>query len=173
MPALKPWSPAKVEAFEGLRRLVDERAALERDRVQAAGGLQWKPVKGREYLVHWFTDPETGRRLFKSKGPRSSETEAFFTEFMDRRAEIAKAEAALDERATVQRAVAKSLKVGRMPAASGDVLRAIAGSTLADRVVLAGSTAMHAYEAQARAVAWEPARSFDVSVDLDSSSRTT
>ena len=146
-----PWSAGKAETFEKLLSLWTERRAADAERAAVAGGLQWKFVGGREYLIHHHYDETTGQRRFNSKGRRSPETEAWIEEFHDRRERCRAAVEHLDEQQLIQAAVAKTIKLGRAPAVVGGILRALADSAIASRVTLAGSFAILAHETQAHA----------------------
>src|SRR5258708_2560351 len=123
MSPLKPWSPDKVEIFEKLQSLWEEQRDFERDRLAFAGGLQWKTVKGKDYLIHHFNDPAGEERRFDSKGPRSPKTEAFFKEFMAGRAAAEKTAERLDDQFLKQSALAKAMKIGRAPLVVGEIFR--------------------------------------------------
>ncbi len=148
---LTPWSAAKVEAFDHLQALWRLDRALDAERLATSGGLQWKQVQGREYLIHHYIDPTAGKRRFDSKGVRSPETEAWASAFKTRREGCGAEGGRIAEQTRVQSAIAKAVRLGRAPAIVGETLRAVALSPLAGSVTLSGSLAMLAYEAQARA----------------------
>lgn len=149
MVTAKPWSPTQFDSFDRLRRLWDERRAVATDAASFAGGVQWKVVSGREYLIHWHYDAE-GARRFESKGPRSPETEAWAARFLEGRQACRSRLAALDESLRMAAALGKVAKLGRAPVVVGDVLRALSRSDAANRVSLIGSYSLLAYETAAR-----------------------
>lgn len=151
MTDLTPYTPEKTECFERLQSLWSDRCALEREAEDCAGGVQWKTVKDREYLIHNYLDPVTGKRRFDSKGVRSPKTEAWRDEFLQRRAAHDAASARLDERLRAATGAAKAIKLGRVPVAVGEMFRTVALSSLSDRLVLSGSIALAAYETLAHA----------------------
>jgi hypothetical protein len=150
MSPLKPWSPDKTEIFETLQSLWAEHRVLEDDRAEFVGGLQWKNVNGKDYLVHYFNDLATEKRRFESKGPRSPETEAWAKRFTAHRSLHQRESQRLDDQFLRNSAVAKAMKIGRAPVVIGEIFRALSESRIEDQVALSGSYAMLAYEAQAR-----------------------
>jgi hypothetical protein len=149
MSALRPWSDSQVAAFEALKAASDKRAEAAADRADFTGGVQWKTVKGREYLIHWHFDPVTGARRFDSLGPRSPKTEAWHRRFLEGRDGARRRLDRLDEELRARSADAKAKKIGHAPVAVGDVLRAVAAAPdLRDHAVLVGSYALLAYEAR-------------------------
>ncbi len=151
MPTLRPWSESQIVAFETLKAASDKRAAAAADRTGFIGGVQWKTVKGREYLIHWHFDPVTGVRRFDSLGPRSPKTEAWHRRFLEGRDGARRRLDRLVDELRARSADAKAKKIGHAPVAVGDVLRAVAAAPeLRDHVVLAGSYALLAYETEAR-----------------------
>jgi hypothetical protein len=151
MSEIRLWSATQNEAFDGLKTLWDQRRALDADAAAYAGGMQWKVVKDRTYLVRHQIDPATGQRRFESLGVRSPKTEAIADRFVRGREALQKKGAQIDERLRVQGAVAKAAKVGHTPLIVGDVFRALSVSPACDHVALSGSLALLAYETQARA----------------------
>jgi hypothetical protein len=151
MPAIRPWTESQIAAFETLKAASDKRAEAAADRAGFTGGVQWKTVKGRDYLIHWQFDPVTGARRFDSLGPRSPKTEAWHRRFLDERDGARRRLDRLDDELRKRSADAKAKKIGHAPVAVGDVLRAVAAAPdLRDHAVLAGSYALLAYETEAR-----------------------
>ena len=151
MSEIRLWSETQGEAFDGLKSLWDQRRALNADAAAYAGGLQWKVVKDRVYLVRNRIDPASGVRRFESLGVKSPETERRHEAFVRGRDACQKRAVALDGRLRIQAAVAKASKIGRAPVAVGDFFRALSASPSYDRVVLTGSMSFFAYETLARA----------------------
>ncbi len=130
--------------------------------------MQWKSVKGRDYLIHYFTNSATGKRRFDSHGPRSPKTEAWRENFLRRRAELDRAAERLQMQQLTASAIAKGLKIGRMPVAAGNIFRALWRSELRNDAVLTGSFSLLAYETQARAsIPTELLSMPDQRIDLD------
>lgn len=149
MVTAKPWSQVQGDAFDRLRRLWSERRAVDAAAADFAGGVQWKTVSGRDYLIHWHYDADR-RRHFDSKGPRSHETEAWAARFLEGRDSVRARHAALDEEFRMAAALGKAARIGRAPVAVADLLRALSRSEAADRVTLFGSYSLLAYETAAR-----------------------
>lgn len=148
---LTPYSHEKAQCLERLRSLHAEAKALERAELECAGGVRWKIVQDKEYLVRNFVDPKTGKRRFVSLGARSPRTEAMLRDFERLKVETEARRASLGERLRTANASAKAIRLGRLPAHVGDVVRALYASELSERLVLSGSLALLAYETQARA----------------------
>ena len=148
---LVPYTREKAECLERLRSLHAEAMALERAEAECAGGVRWKVVQDKEYLVRNFVDPETGKRRFVSLGARSPRTEAMLRDFERRKGDTEARRERLDERLRAANASAKAIRLGRLPAHVGDVVRAVYASELSRRLVLSGSLALLAYETQVRA----------------------
>ena len=152
MQPLQPWSERQSDAFERLKAAWDKRVTAAADRAGFSGGVQWKLVKGREYLIHWHVDAASGVRRFDSMGPRSPTTEAWHRRFLEGRDGARRRLDQLDEELHARSADAKAKKIGHAPVAVGDVLRALASAApeFRDHVVLTGSYALLAFETQAR-----------------------
>jgi hypothetical protein len=150
---LAPYTHEKAQCLERLQSLHAEAKALERAESECAGGVRWKTVQDKEYLVRNFVDPETAKRRFVSLGARSPRTEALLRDFERRKGETEAQRERLDERLRVANATAKAIRLGRLPAHVGDVVRALYASELSERLVLSGSLALLAYETQVRAAA--------------------
>jgi len=137
--------PLDDDALRQLRDAQRHFADAEAARAAAAalsGGMVWKRVKGRDYLVR---TSRTGAQT--SLGPRSETTErqhaAFFPARDAARARLAEARAQLER----DRRVNRALRVGRAPAGLMDLLSALAEAGLGGSVAALGSEALYAYEA--------------------------
>jgi hypothetical protein len=122
-------------------------AASEDAAIEAAkysGGMVWKRVKGREYLVR---TSRTGKQT--SLGPRSDVTERLFESFFPAK------ETSLSRLASLKVTLARhvrmnrALRVGRVPNALVAVLAAVGRCGLSSKVAVIGSAALHAYETAA------------------------
>jgi hypothetical protein len=117
---------------------------------QFRGAMGWKNVKGAEYLTAYFQDPSTGKKVMKSLGRRSPETEAKKDSFDRSRAEVDKALDELKRDLEPLIRVGKALKIGRMEPAAGDVLRELSRmELLGPDLFIIGSTCLYLYEASA------------------------
>ena len=106
-----------------------------------AGSMTWKTVGSRTYLYR------KRQGVWKSLGPRSSETDEIHRGFQGGRERlqetIANLAARLDEMAPVNRA----LRLGRMPVIAARVLRRLSEARLYGPVVgVVGTNALYAYE---------------------------
>ena len=135
---------------DAARQYIDARAAfveLERTKksaLQVRGGMVWKTVEDKEYLIRTST---TGGQ--KSLGRRSAETEAMYGSF------IAKKQAVEERQSGLKAAVAKherlnrALRVGRMPNITVAILGRLANAGLDAYFRVVGTHALYAYEAAA------------------------
>jgi hypothetical protein len=115
------------------------------------GGMQWKPATGAEYLTRYWPDPLTGKRIVKSLGRRSPETEAQYREFFDRRRGAQAEEADLEPKAEMAGSFARALRLTRLPAKHAECLRNLHESGKVDEggVLVSGVAAILLYEAKA------------------------
>jgi hypothetical protein len=145
-----PMDRSQVRHLQDVRELwtrYDQIAALQE---QFRGAMGWKSVKGTEYLTAYFQDPSTGKKVMKSLGRRSPETEAKKDSFDRSRAEVDKAMDELKRDLEPLIRVGKALKIGRMEPAAGDVLRELSLlELLGPDLYVIGSTCLYLYEASA------------------------
>ena len=146
-------SPDQRRCLDEAERVWPRYAALLRAQDDFVGGMQWKPVAGAEYLSRYRPDPTTGRKVAKSLGRRSPETEAAYADFLHRRdasrAELGDLEARLE---TTGR-FARALGLNRMPAKQAEALRNLWRSGHLDEdngVLVSGAAAVLLYESKAR-----------------------
>ncbi|MEM7679020.1 MAG: GSU2403 family nucleotidyltransferase fold protein [Myxococcota bacterium] len=111
-----------------------------------AGGMSWKTVNGRDYLIRTHNRSS----IQKSLGPRSEKTEAKFAEFHRGKED---AEQRFSEMVgTIDRyaAIAKALSVGSIPIEAANILRALdRRGLLGGNLAVAGTHSLYAYEALA------------------------
>lgn len=109
------------------------------------GWMYFKKVGAREYLFHALDRRNNG----KSMGARSAETEAKLAEWLAAKAgaeaAFTRAAAALEE----QRRFCKAARLGRLDKTAAKLLRQIEQAGMAERFVVVGTHALHAYEAMA------------------------
>lgn len=150
MADLRPWSALQADAFDALKQVWDERRLLDAAIAAYAGGVQWKTVKGRIYLVRNYVDAANGVRRFESLGVKSRDTERRYDAFVSGRDATQKQVALLEGQLRIQAAVSKASKIGHAPAVVGEFFRALSISPSHNRVVLTGSSAFFAYETMVR-----------------------
>ena len=109
-------------------------------RAHYAGGMHWKTVKGRQYLVRTLD----GRGRQKSLGPRSPETEAQHKTFHEGKAAARERLRSLEQALQYRTRVARAHGLGRLPRPLADTIRSSEG-----RNCLIGPEALYAYEAMA------------------------
>jgi hypothetical protein len=141
-------SPEQRRLLEEMREAAAEFWPLERSRDDFVGGLQWKSVKGHDYLTRYRRDAVTGEQRSTSLGRRSAVTEAMHQRFFEGRASLEEQLAVLNPRLATQARMAKALRLTRTPTAVADVLRAIAITDLVEHITLVGDAALFAYECE-------------------------
>ncbi len=136
---------------EQRRQFVDALQVFEAHRVASAkwqhsykGSMRWVSRKGHDYLHRKLSKRE------RSLGRRSADTETQFNAFHSGRdklrAELKQLVARLDEMAPVNRA----LQLGRIPTIAARIMRSLeANQVLSTHLVMVGTNALFAYEAQA------------------------
>ncbi|MBV8621071.1 MAG: hypothetical protein JOY84_19565 [Curvibacter sp.] len=135
---------------EAARQYIDARAAyteLERTRrnaLQVRGGMVWKTVKGKDYLIR--TTPEGGQ---SSLGAKSEQTLAVFEKFTERKSTLTARLARLKESMAMHERLNRALRVGRMPNIAVAILNRISSAGLDEHFRIVGTHALYAYEAAA------------------------
>lgn len=110
------------------------------------GGMIWKTVKGKDYLVRTTTKAaQTGL------GPRTEQTEAIYQKFtlgkLQSDENIRAMKASIERHQRLNRA----LRVGRTPNIIIDILAALETAGMADHFTVVGTNALYAYETAASA----------------------
>jgi hypothetical protein len=108
-----------------------------------SGGMVWKRVKGKDYLVR---TSRKGKQT--SLGPRSAKTEALFAAFFPAKAAASARLAALRQTMRRHRRMNRALRVGRVPNALIELLHT-ADVVAANEAFVIGEAALYAYEAAA------------------------
>lgn len=129
-----------------LRQTYEALRGAQHSAVRYAGGLSWKTVKGRDYLVK-VIDRRGGT---KSLGPRSSTTEAIQADFVAGKARIKDRVAALDQTVQQFAGMAKAVFLNRVPSVVTAVLRKLDEFGLLGRnLMVIGTNALYGYESVA------------------------
>lgn len=111
-----------------------------------AGGMAWKAVGGRDYLVKVINR----RGGTKSLGPRSPETESLYAEFVAGKARAKEREAALVRSVKEFGGMAKGVGLNRVPAIVTATLRKLDEfQLLGKNLMVIGTHAMYGYESVA------------------------
>jgi hypothetical protein len=111
-----------------------------------AGGMGWKVVGGRDYLIKVVNR----RGGTKSLGPRSSETEALYADFVAGKARAKEREAALAQSVKEFAGMAKGVFLNRVPSIVTATLRKLDKyGLLGKNLVVIGTNAMYGYESLA------------------------
>ena len=135
---------------DSIRQYIDAKSAftaLEQAKLRAAefrGGMVWKTVKGKEYLVRTTTrGGQTGL------GAKSTETEAIYDKFTAGKARSAELSSGLKQAAVKHQRLNRALRVGRTPNIIIDILLGLSEAGLSDRFTIIGTNALYAYETAA------------------------
>jgi len=128
-----------VQAFQAFRDADEKRRSY-------AGGMHWKTVANREYLIR--TRGGHGRQ--QSLGPRSPETEKEYQAFQQHKEEAGQRYEETKGALQYQSRLARAAYLGRVPSTVADIARFIMGSTRRQRhIQIIGTNALYAYEAAA------------------------
>lgn len=119
----------------------DELRRVRKEATQHRGGMIWREIKGRKYLVR--TSP---KGTHKSLGPESAETRQIFERFTARKAEVSLRLTAIEHTADEQRRLNRALRVGRVPAIVIGVLNALEAAGLSAHFMVVGTHSLYAYE---------------------------
>lgn len=116
---------------------------------QYAGGMSWKTVHGREYLIKVINR----RGGTKSLGPRTPETEAIRAEFVAGKARAKDRIATLEESLRQFSGMARAVHLNRVPSVVTAALRKLDEFGLLGRnLMVIGTNAMYGYESVAGAM---------------------
>lgn len=135
---------------DAARQYIDARSAfveLERTRknaLQLRGGMVWKTVDGKEYLVRTST---TGGQ--KGLGRRTQQTEVIYQSFMDKKEAVQERVSSLKASVAKHERMNRALRVGRMPGIAVAILSRLANAGLDEYFRVVGTHALYAYEAAA------------------------
>lgn len=115
-----------------------------RSAAEVRGGMYWKRQGKAEYLIR--TSPSNAQ---KSLGPRSEETEAIYTNFVERKVKAEARVGLLAAELSRHQRMNRALFVGRAPQMLVDILNVLARAGLAEHFSVVGTHALYAYEAAA------------------------
>lgn len=152
LPTYVPLGPALAGAMAETERLHAALVEATRRARALSGSLSWRVVRGTPHLVHEGpAGPGDRRTVVRVVGARSPATEAgkarFEAEGPAAAAAVREAIETLDMRAAAN----ASARLGTVPAAAGEALRAVHASAAGGRVRAAGAAALYGYAALARA----------------------
>ena len=129
-----------------LRQTYEAYRECRRNVLRYAGGLGWKTVSGREYLIK-VIDRRGGTR---SLGPRSPGTEAIYAEFVGGKARAKEREAALAKSVQELAGMARGVSINRVPNIVTAALRKLDDyGLLGKNLIVIGTNAMYGYESVA------------------------
>lgn len=144
---MEPWIEITEDA---LRQYIDARSVFEAweaarsKALEVRGGMVWKTVKGKEYLVRTGANASQ-----KSLGARSAETEEIFRKFVQRKESATSRLKSLDEELDKQERLNRAVRVGRAPDILVAILNMLDRLAIAEHFIVIGTHALYAYEAAA------------------------
>ncbi|MBK7052504.1 MAG: hypothetical protein KBF98_02055 [Rhodoferax sp.] len=133
---------------DAARQYIDARSAFtelertQKNALQVRGGMVWKTVDDKEYLIR--TSP-TGAQ--KGLGRRSAETEAIYQSFKEKKQAMDERVSSLKTRVAKHKRMNRALRVGRMPNIALAILNRLANAGLDTYFRVVGTHALYAYEA--------------------------
>lgn len=116
--------------------------ASERQLTNLKGSMNWKTVKGKDYLYRRFND-----RKDAFIGPRNSETEAIKSKFIDDVSAAKERKARALENVQMNANFIRGAKLNRFPLAAAKIIRALNKRGIAHKII--GTNALFAYETTA------------------------
>jgi hypothetical protein len=125
-----------VQLYEHVRDIEDEYRRFR-------GGLRWKSIGDRQYLVRIIDR----RGHERSLGPRSAATEEIYREFTAKKGDLAERRHALSLELRRQAKFCIAAGINRVPRIAADIVRSLdLSGLLGDHLIILGSHALYAYE---------------------------
>ena len=116
---------------------------LQQEYAEFRGGLHWKRVGSKDYLVKTL-DREGHQQSF---GPRSEETEEVIRRFTERKKELREQIKALEDEIATRAKFCVAAGVNRVPRIAADIVRLLdSKGVLGAHLIILGSHAIYAYE---------------------------
>ncbi|MGN8079324.1 GSU2403 family nucleotidyltransferase fold protein [Variovorax sp. 22077] len=141
MPGFIENNDSQKRQYIDAESVFDELRRVRKEAAQTRGGMIWREIKGRTYLIR--TSP---KGTHKSLGPKSDETQRIYASFTERKTQIAQRLAAIEATFDEQRRLNRALRVGREPTIVIDVLNALDAAGLAEHFMVVGTHSLYAYE---------------------------
>lgn len=113
----------------------------EKAAAEVRGGMLWRSVKGKAYLIR--TNADNSQR---SLGPRSAETEAIHDKFVARKARSAERVKGLRASLQLHQKLNRAHRVGRTPEIVVRILNQLHKTGIAEHFLTVGTHALFAYE---------------------------
>ena len=135
---------------DAARQYIDARSAFlefersKKNALQVRGGMVWKTVDGKAYLIR--TSPSGGQR---SLGRRSADTEVVYQNFIEKKQSLQDRLSSLKAVMIKHERMNRALRVGSMPNIAVAILGRLADAGLSDYFRVVGTHALYAYEAAA------------------------
>jgi len=141
MPGFIENGDSRKRQYIDAESVFDELRRVRKEATHTRGGMIWREIKGRTYLIR--TSP---RGTHKSLGPKSDETQRIYASFTEHKAQIAQRLAAIEATFDEQRRLNRALRVGRVPTVVIDVLNALDAAGLAEHFMVVSTHSLYAYE---------------------------
>lgn len=146
-----PLNPLQSREYANTVQLHESMLGLLHEQRSNRGSMVWMRQRGRDYLMR-SSYGANGKRIQRSLGPRSPETEAILQRFEGERLRISQKAAALTLRESQQAALNRAVGLSRIPEISGKIVRALVKSGFdAKRFRIVGTHALYVYEMLAAA----------------------
>ncbi|MDV3251131.1 hypothetical protein DevBK_07310 [Devosia sp. BK] len=144
--AAQPFSREQKRHVQEVLDLWQRYAPMVSHKRELTGGMQWKTLRGHEYLYRYWPDPVTRKKRSTSVGRRSPETESLYRDFYSQRDAVTASLTASRPDFDLQARVSKAMRLNRMPNDAGDVLEVLWLNKLLDQLALVSAQAVAAYE---------------------------
>lgn len=145
----EPFDMTQTREFIDSSQLFESMMELEDRKRSVRGSMVWMKSRGKEYLQK-SSYTETGERKQTTLGPRSPETEAIRTAFLERRKDVADRFKILQRKMDQQARINVARGLARLPHLQARILRAFAKAGIgSERIKVVGTHALFAYEAMA------------------------
>ncbi len=143
MSKLKELTAEQRRIAVDIAQLYEHLLDLQAEQRAFRGGLYWKTVGDRDYLVRTI-GPHRGNR---SLGPRSPETEQTYREFTETKRDLDERIRSSTEEVARRAKFCVAASVNRVPRLAADIVRSLdANGLLGGHLIILGSHAMYAYE---------------------------
>lgn len=145
----EPFDMTQTREFIDSSQLYESMKEIEARKRSVRGSMVWMKSRGKEYLQK-SSYTETGERKQTTLGPRSPETEAIRTAFLEGRKDVADRLKLLQRKMDQQARINIARGLARLPELQARILRAFAKAGVgSERIKVVGTHALFAYEAMA------------------------
>jgi hypothetical protein len=161
----QPYDKTQTREYIDSSQLFESIMELDERKRSVRGSMVWMKSRGIEYLQK-SSYLESGERKQTTLGPRSPETEAIRTAFLESRKDVSERLRLLQRKMDQQARINIARGIARLPDLQARILRAFAKAGIgSERIKVVGIHALFAYEAMAGAL-FEPALTSTEDTDL-------